>query len=134
MVDGKRHNLPKEERLSAKLALDRLFGKDSHSMSVFPVRAVYQVCDYEENIPQVRIMISAPKRKLKLAVDRNRVKRQIREAYRLNKQYIVNDENAESKKSVMIAFIWLDKKLWATKDIQKKVKSLVQRISEKTYG
>ena len=128
------HTLPKEERLYGRSTLDRLFGEGSRSMSAFPIRAVYHIGLVQENTPQVRMMVSAPKRNLRHAVDRNRVKRQIREAYRLNKEYIVNDRNAAKPQSVMIAFIWLDKKLWPSHDVQRKVKNLLQRISEKTYG
>lgn len=103
-------------------------------MSAFPIRAVYHVEEIRENTPQVRMMVSAPKRNLRHAVDRNRVKRQIREAYRLNKAIIANDHNAEKQQAVLIGFIWLDKKLWSSRDVQKKVKNLIQRISEKTYG
>ncbi len=103
-------------------------------MSAFPIRAVYHVDDVQEDTMQVRMMVSAPKRNLKHAVDRNRVKRQIREAYRRNKACIANETNAEKPLAVMIAFIWLDKKLWPSHEVEKKVKNLMQRISEKTYG
>ncbi len=103
-------------------------------MSAFPIRAVYHIGTVQEDTEQVRMMVSAPKRNLKHAVDRNRVKRQIREAYRLNKACIVNETNAAKLQSVMIAFIWLDKKLWPSHDVAKRVRNLMQRISEKAYG
>ncbi len=134
MLRAKAHTLPKKERLYGKNTLDRLFGEGSRSMSAFPIRAVYHVDDVQEDTMQVRMMVSAPKRNLKHAVDRNRVKRQIREAYRRNKACIANETNAEKPLAVMIAFIWLDKKLWPSHEVEKKVKNLMQRISEKTYG
>lgn len=103
-------------------------------MSAFPIRAVYHVEERQEDTPQVRMMVSAPKKNLRHAVDRNRVKRQVREAYRLNKHIIFNEHNAQKPQAVMIAFIWLDKKLWASQEVAKKVKNLIHRISEKTYG
>ncbi len=134
MAQATAHTLPKKERLYGKRTLDRLFGEGSRSMSAFPIRAVYHIGTVQEDSEQVRMMVSAPKRNLKHAVDRNRVKRQIREAYRLNKACIVNEANAAKPQSVMIAFIWLDKKLWPSHDVEKRVKNLMQRISEKTYG
>ncbi len=134
MPQSDAHTLPKRERLYGRDTLDTLFGEGSHSMSAFPIRAVYHVGEWKEDAPQVRMMVSAPKRNLRHAVDRNRVKRQIREAYRLNKAIIANDRNAEKQQAVMIGFIWLDKKLWSSRDVEKKVKNLIQRISEKTYG
>lgn len=55
----------------------------SRSFSVFPLRAVYMSVDRQE-VP-ASILISVPKKRFKRAVKRNRVKRQIREAYRKNK-------------------------------------------------
>ncbi len=134
MPQATAHTLPKRERLYGKNTLDRLFGEGSRSMSAFPIRAVYHIGTVQEDTEQVRMMVSAPKRNLKHAVDRNRVKRQIREAYRLNKACIVNETNAAKLQSVMIAFIWLDKKLWPSHDVAKRVRNLMQRISEKAYG
>ena len=134
MPPANAHTLPKKERLYGKSVLDKLFGEGSRSMSAFPIRAVYRVDIAQEDSPQVRVMVTAPKRNLKHAVDRNRVKRLLREAYRRNKTYIVNDATAQKKQSVMIAFIWLDKKLWPSYDVERKVTNLLQRISEKVYG
>ena len=52
-------------------------------------------------------MVSVPKRCLKHAVDRNRVKRQVREAYRTNKHLLQPKEG----QALLIAFIWMDNQL-----------------------
>jgi ribonuclease P protein component len=134
MPDGKTYTLPKKERLYGKRIISKLFGANSRSMSVFPLRAVYSTYAAQENTAQTRIMISAPKKNLKLAVDRNRVKRQIREAYRRNKHCLTNENNACKQQVLMIAFIWMDKKPWPSHEVEKKVRNLIQRIAEKTYG
>lgn len=134
MPEGKTYTLSKKERLYGKDNIDRLFGSDSRSMSAFPIRAVYCTHEAQENTVQVRVMVSAPKKNLKHAVDRNRVKRQLRESYRRNKDCITNEANKESTKALMIAFIWMDKKTWSSQDVEKKVKNLMHRVSEKIYG
>lgn len=65
-----------------------MFAGGSRSFSVFPLRVVY--LPVEELEADASILISVSKRRFKRAVKRNRVKRQIREAYRVNKHELLN--------------------------------------------
>lgn len=135
MDETPRYTLSKEERICSKLQIDRLFnGGSSHSMAAFPIRAVYLLEPTNGQTEPVSILVSVPKRCFKRAVKRNRVKRQIRETYRLNKYTIINKVQALEGMSMMIAFIWLDDKLHDSEVVEKRVKSLLQRISEKCGG
>ena len=79
----------------------------------------------------MKILVSVPKKHFKRAVKRNRVKRQIREAYRKNK-YILWDKLSETAgKEILLAFVWLDDKLHESADVEAKVCNLMQRISER---
>jgi ribonuclease P protein component len=124
-------SLNKEERICSKKLIDELFnGGGSHAMSAFPLRVVYLTkTSTQKEESTVSILVSVPKRYFKRAVKRNRVKRQIREAYRKNKVEIT--ENSASKGlSLFIAFIWLDSKLHPSTDVEEKVKGLLARINE----
>ena len=89
-----RHRLPKSERLRSHFLIERLFQPTTNaSLAAYPVRIVYRTAEqpdkgaYRGNDGNA-ILISVPKRLFKHAVDRNRVKRQIREAYRNNRELI----------------------------------------------
>ena len=81
--------LSKQERACGKKLTEALFcGANSRSFAAFPLRVVYLVQPLlqAENPEKAaaQMMVSVPKRKFKHAVDRNRVKRQLREAFRKN--------------------------------------------------
>lgn len=131
-MESPRYTLSKEERICSKLQIERLFnGGCSHSMAAFPIRAVYLLEETNGQQAPVSILASVPKRCFKRAVKRNRVKRQVREAYRLNKHCIINKVQAHEGKSLMVAFIYLDNQLHDSKEIEAKVKGLLTRIGEK---
>ena len=120
--------LGRNERLKSKLLVDRLFnGGGSHALSAFPLRMVYLPVAREEGQAAARILISVPKRCFKHAVDRNRVKRQVREAYRRNKHLL----QPKDGQSVLLAFIWIDPKLYDSATVHHKVKNLLIRLSER---
>lgn len=123
----------REERLRGEALIERLFHREgSRSMAAFPLRMVYMktASDGAGALPQV--LISVPKRCLKHAVDRNRVKRQVREAYRRNRYRLVESLGGDGVRGLLIAFIWLDDKLWSTAEVERKMCNLLQRLSEKT--
>lgn len=70
------------------------------------------------------MLISVPKKHFKRAVKRNRVKRQVREAYRKNKSIIAD-------KAVALAFIWTDSRLYETRQVEERVINLLTRVREK---
>jgi ribonuclease P protein component len=76
-------HLPKEERLSLKRQIEQLFSV-GHSFIVYPIRIVYRPLTADEP-PVTAILVSVSKRRFKRAVDRNRIRRLLREVYRLNK-------------------------------------------------
>ena len=121
MAERHLHTLPKSERLCSKKALERLFGGERRSVSVFPIRAVFA----ESEEPGVRIMVSVSKRHFKRAVRRNRVKRQLREAYRLNKQILQGVEGG-----LDIAFLWNTAELLPTRTVMQKMQHLLHRVHE----
>ena len=130
-MEEKRHTLHKSERLSSKKLIERLFGGGNKSFPAFPIRVVYMYLEPEENPSDVSILISVPKKRFKHAVDRNRVKRQIREAYRHQKHILLEAlQTSEQPKKMILAFIWLDNKLHTTEEVGYKVKKLLQHIAE----
>lgn len=90
----------KEERLCNKREIDSLFRTGS-SFLVYPFRIVYQIKPGTATLPKV--LISVSKKRMKRAVDRNKVKRKSREAYRQLK-YILTERGAEEDKNKRLYF------------------------------
>lgn len=101
-------------------------------MVAFPLRVVYmKVKADDEDSFQSEMLVSVPKRYFKRAVKRNRVKRQVREAYRKNKHILTDKMETLPGEKLVLAFIWLDGSLHDSIQVDKKVTSLLQRLSEK---
>lgn len=129
MSEKKIFTLQKEERLNSKIIIEKLFSGGSKSLPAFPLRIVYMPIE-EESLPTISLLISVPKKKFKRAVKRNRVKRQIREAYRKNK-FILKDFLEKENKKAAISFIWLGNELYDSSEIESKVIKLLQLTAEK---
>ncbi len=93
---------PKSERLKSQIAISKLFRRDSPSFAIFPIRFfVLEDQAIAGSYPQVLVTVS--KKNFKRAVDRNRIKRLVREAYRKRKVQL-NGVHA-------IGFLYLSKEL-----------------------
>ena len=122
------NTLCKAERLNSKILIEKMFAGGSKSFSIFPIRVVYMPVEQGE-VPAT-ILISVSKRRFKRAVKRNRVKRQIREVYRKNKQPLLDGLQNKGQR-LAIAFIYLSDELVATAELEEKMKTALSRISEK---
>jgi len=125
-------SLRKAERISRRKLIESLFnGAGSRAMTVFPIRMVYLLCDRETATePQAKVLISVSKRHFKHAVKRNRVKRQLREAYRKNKNVLLEGMTAMPTKTVAIALLWQDNRLRATEEVEQRTRKLLIRLKE----
>lgn len=95
----------KIEKLKSKSLIDKLFD-EGKTITNFPLRLVYLGTEFDESIV-AKCGVSVGKRNFKKAVDRNRVKRLMREAYRLNKNVYFN--NITTQYAFMILYIGKDK-------------------------
>ena len=124
------NTLKKAERLDRKKVIGKMFagGAEARSFTVFPLRVV---CLTEpELMSQASVLISVSKRYFKHAVDRNRVKRQIREAYRLQKEPFLL-ALAQQDVKMAVAFIYLTDELLPTGFIQKRMRIALEKMVEK---
>ena len=128
-MDIQRNTLSKAERLNSHSLIEKLFAGGNKSLPAFPIRVVFMPTDLED-APTASIMISVPKKRFKRAVKRNKVKRQVREAYRKNKYILINALQAKNMKMVL-AFIWLDNNIHSTAEVETKVVKLLNLIAEK---
>jgi ribonuclease P protein component len=121
--------LSKRERLSSRKQIEMLFGSGSQSMAAYPLRVVFLNKERAQGESPVQILVSVPKRHFKHAVDRNRVKRQVREAYRLNKQVVY--DALEPTQQLHMAFVWLADDHHPSKEVERRVVNLMRRVAEK---
>jgi ribonuclease P protein component len=122
-----RYTFKKEERIYIQKEIDLLFEKGL-SFVVHPLRVVYVEKQPVSNV-EAAILVSVPKKKFKRAVKRNRIKRLIREAYRLNKQ-ILRQKLLEKGKRLLIGFIFIENKLSDWETIELAVKKSLTKLAE----
>ena len=128
--------LSKRERICGRTLLEKLFtGGKSKSFSVFPLRVVYLLTDQPDgdlqHVIPVKMMVSVSKRHFKRAVKRNRVKRQVREAYRLNKEIVVSAMADSPNRQLLLGFIWMSDELHNSDTVTRSMQVLLKRIADK---
>lgn len=123
------YTLSKAERISLQSRIDLLFTKGD-SFIAYPLRIVYTVREINGDEPLVSILTSVSKRRFKRAVKRNRVKRLIKENFRLQK-YAFQEMAILAGKSIDIAFLYLKDELPEYSDIEKAIFKTIAVMKEK---
>jgi len=115
----------KQEKLKKRKLIKALF-ENGKAATIFPLRVIYLKLEHPGDFP-VQASVSVSKRNFKLAVKRNRIKRLMREAYRLNKHILY--DNLQDKYIMM--YIYLAKEEEPFQVIEKKMQKLMQKFLSK---
>ncbi|MEP1489036.1 MAG: ribonuclease P protein component [Algibacter sp.] len=115
----------KKEKLKSKKLIDQMF-IEGKSVSAYPLRLVYMPTVFDDNLI-AKTGVSVSKRNFKTAVDRNRIKRLLRESYRLNKSVYFN--SLTTSHAFMILYIGKEKPTFV--QVELKMKQLFDKFSNK---
>lgn len=125
----RRNTFPLKEHLKSKSVIDRLYAEGA-SVTSYPLRAVFLEQSSDKQESTAAILISVAKRRFRHAVDRNLMKRRIREAYRTEKhQFVESLKNNNLKMAV--AILYIDTKKSSTLFLRKKMGKLLSSILSK---
>jgi len=101
------YSFGKKEHLKSNLSIQDLL-KNGQTVSGYPLKIYWKISSDNHQKSPVRVALSVPKRKFKRAVDRNLIKRRIRESYRLNKYILVNPLRDKELNVIMIILFLSD--------------------------
>lgn len=125
-----RNTFPLKEHLKSKKVIERLYAEGS-SVTAYPLRAVFIEQTIEEQDVTAAILISVAKKRFRHAVDRNLVKRRIREAYRTSKHPFIEALESNGKR-MAVAILYIDTRHNSTAFIKRKMEKLLDSIITKS--
>jgi len=118
----------KKERLSSHSLILKVVEKGK-SFKVFPFYVKWTYV--EENTAPVQIVFSVSKKKYKRAVDRNLIKRKCKEAYRLQKNPLIEKINIQNK-NIIIIISYINKEIMEYKKIEKAIEKIIATLIQNT--
>lgn len=122
------NSFSKKEHLCGEKRINALF-TSGQAFIVYPFRVVY-ILEPANNNETAIVMVSVPKKRFKRAVKRNRLKRLMREAYRLNKQELIGVlQNKISH--LQVSFQYISDEELDFETVEKKMKVALQKLIDK---
>ena len=109
----------------SRKTIETLFASPLRSLTSFPFRAVFRQAEGEGE--RVVVLLSVSKRHFKHAVDRNRAKRQMREAYRQEK-HLLTSTLEERGERLNVAFIWLSDQPVDSRRVRSSMRWIIKQI------
>ena len=128
MDNEQRNFFNKEERLTGDKRIENLFACGK-SFVAYPLRIVYlEKASQNPTLPEV--LVSIPKKRIRSAVKRNRMKRIVRESFRMNK-HILNDVLKDDCKHIEIAFVYVKDELTDFYTVEKGMRKALFEIKNR---
>ena len=127
----------KKDKLKSRKQTQYLFSK-GQSIQVFPIKLIYTIEQTEPDDSNAMIQsdgivqagVGAPSRTFRKAVQRNRVKRLLREAYRLEKPNFINQLNLANKR-LNLFFLYIDAQVLVQAEVQSKLREALAILIKK---
>ncbi|MEM7103553.1 MAG: ribonuclease P protein component [Bacteroidota bacterium] len=123
------YRFKRKERLKRTALIRRMFNREGQTVAAFPLRLIWLETSLDTDVP-AQFTLSVPKRAFPKAAHRNRIRRQLREAYRLNKhKFYKFIKGREEQYALMI--LYTGKKPAPYKQLDKKVNELLKKFKDK---
>lgn len=119
------NSFPKSEHLCGDKTITKVF-EGGEAFICYPLRVMY-LTQSQNGSETVRVLVGVPKKRFKRAVKRNRLKRLMREAYRLNKHEILEILN-NKQLQLQVVFNYVSDEELDFVTINKKMKSALQKL------
>ena len=122
------NSFSKTEHLCGEKRITKLYAKGD-AFIAYPLRVVFLIEPKSDDEPS-NVLVSVPKKRFKRAVKRNRLKRIMRESYRLNKNLLI-EKLVEKKLQIQIAFNYVSDDVLEFAAIEKKMKLALQKLIDR---
>lgn len=122
-----RKTLVKAERLKSRKIIGKLFA-GSDTFAAYPVRAIWISIDPRKSEFPIQVTVSVPKKNFPSAVLRNRIRRRIREAYRLHKNQLYAQLEHTEKQFALI-LLYTGKEEFPFAEIETSLKRILQKLA-----
>lgn len=125
------YTLNKKERIHLRDEIRLLFNNNEHIIC-YPIRILYhRLPENQDDVP-IKILFSAPKKRLKRAVDRNKIKRRMRESYRQYKHHLIDKIKVGTHPPLLIAMIYMEDCVVSYEKISMAIHKSIDLLTEHT--
>ena len=119
-------SFPKKERLKSNKAIEAIF-YHGNSVFSFPIMAKFTLVTKTSNLEPLQSVFVVPKRRIKKAAHRNKIRRRIKEAFRLNKEVLKNWADLNNT-NVSLALVFVSSEMLTFQIIEDSVKKIIEQI------
>ena len=120
----KQFSYNKKEKLKSRKQLEQLFTAGT-TFTIFPVKVIYKEVEVQDSV--LKTGVGASRKNFKRAVERNRIKRLLREAYRTEKPRLLNYLQ-QNKKQIALFFLYVEKSLPDYNLLKQKMQQAIEKL------
>jgi len=123
-----KYTFKKCDRLKSSIEIETLYRENKFIVSS-PLKCYYSISEISENKSNICVAFTVPKKLFKHATDRNKIKRRMREIYRLQYKNIFETFINQKDKQLKLFFIYVGREILDYESIEKKLKEILSRIT-----